>query len=97
MEEKDLIRIYEDAKLDLSGKDLSKLLDKLNTLTQYNSVLDELEEGEKIYSITENKISFREDEAKEGLDREKALSFSDSTKYGYFKLKGLWTNGKRNN
>lgn len=71
MEEKDLIRIYEDAKLDLSGKDLSKLLDKLNTLTQYNSVLDELEEGEKIYSITENKISFREDEAKEGLDRKK--------------------------
>lgn len=47
MEEKDLIRIYEDAKLDLSGKDLSKLLDKLNTLTQYNSVLDELEEEKR--------------------------------------------------
>lgn len=82
-----LIKIYSDAHLVLKEDNIDDLVTKFSNLIDFNSVLLEIE-GEEIKEInTENTMTFREDEPKEGMDREEALSYASDREYGYFRLK----------
>lgn len=88
MNKHDVEKIYNLSNLSLEGKDLDQISDK------YNQVLDFVEE---IFDIdTENvdltegiynhEAEFREDIAKESVDRDLAIRNAANKEFGYFRV-----------
>ncbi|MDO5717435.1 MAG: Asp-tRNA(Asn)/Glu-tRNA(Gln) amidotransferase subunit GatC [Tissierellia bacterium] len=80
--------IYKDAHISLDEKELDELTEKFSSLIEFNEILLKADtDGVEPTEInTDNAMYLREDKARDGLDREEALSFANDREYGYFRL-----------
>ena len=88
MTREEVKRIYDRAFLNIEEEDLDRVCENFTQILDSIDVLEELDtEGvEMLENILDKDCEFREDEVKDSLRRSLALSNSDLTEYGYFKL-----------
>jgi len=87
VDEDTLKHVAEVARLKLTKKEIDKFLPQLKEILEAFSTIDEVDtKGVKpSFQPIEQKNSLREDEIKESLTQEEALSNSTQKKDGYFK------------
>lgn len=80
--------LYNQAYLLLNEEEEENLLNYYQKSIGGVKVFDKLDLGgiEPMEINTDMSLSLREDEVKESMDRDQALSYSDLREYGYFKL-----------
>lgn len=88
MDVKEVERIYNLSNLSLEGKDKEILASKCNRVLDFIEDIFNVDTSqvEMTEYIKNHKAVFREDKAKDSLDRSKALENSKDTEFGYFRL-----------
>lgn len=88
MDNKEVEKIYRLANLSLDGKDVDNLSNKFNIVLDFiEDIFDVDTEGVELTERIDSHIAmFREDEVKESISRDQALSNAANTEFGYFRL-----------
>lgn len=81
--------LFKEAALYASNEEVQEVLDQIqDDLKKARDLADQdLSDVNPLNIITDNTIELREDEIREGFDREEALSYTEERQYGYFKIK----------
>jgi len=89
-----LSRIAKLASLPLSDKDAKELEPQLEETLTYVESLNEVDTKnvEPTSQVTGAENVLRDDEAKESLSQKQALSNTEATQRGFFKVKGVFEN-----
>ncbi len=86
IDKKTLLRVADNARLKLSGKEVEKFLPELEEILKAFSKIDEVSVSDEMPSFQPVRLKnvFREDVPKKGLSQQDALSNTKHKKNGYF-------------
>lgn len=88
MDKNTLLYLCNQAMLSFDDDEFEEVLENINTILSSLEILDDLSDKdiEELEVVTDKACEFREDEIKDSLRRSLALSNTDLTEYGYFKI-----------
>ena len=89
-----IMKVAKLASLPLSDADAKQLEPQLEETLTYVESLNEVDtkDVEPTSQVTGSENVFRKDEAKDSLTQKQALSNTDATQNGFFKVKGVFQN-----